>query len=185
MMQSTTRISWRNLTASPAIEELIERRIEALERFDPHIVSCNVVVEAPQKRQASARGFQVRVDLQVPGPNISVSRSVRQGHAADDLRIAVNTAFEAVERRLKEHKRKLVGQEVKHHSPILHGEIVELEPELGYGFLRADDGLEVYFQRDGLVNGNWKGLRLGDRLRFREIDGEKGPFAVDVACVGQ
>lgn len=184
-MQSPAQISWRNLQASPAIEELIRHRIEGLERFDPHIVGCNVVVEAPQKRHVTARGFQVRVDLQVSGPNISVSRSVRQGHAADDLRLAVNTAFEAVERRLKEHKRKLGSQEVKHHSPVLHGEIVELEPELGYGYLRADDGLEVYFQRDGLVSGNWKGLRLGDRLRFREMDGEKGPFAVDVAAVAE
>ncbi|MDO8986207.1 cold-shock protein [Cypionkella sp.] len=73
------------------------------------------------------------------------------------------------------------GQEVKPHPAILHGEIVELEPELGYGFLRADDGQEVYFQKDGLVTGAWADLAVGARLRFREQDGEKGPFAVDVA----
>jgi cold shock CspA family protein len=73
------------------------------------------------------------------------------------------------------------GHEVKHNPAILHGEIVELEPELGYGFVRADDGREVYFQKDGLVSGAWDDLGLGSRLRFRELDGEKGPFAVDVA----
>ena len=63
----------------------------------------------------------------------------------------------------------------------MHGEIVEIEPELGYGFVRANDGQEVYFQKDSLVDGDWDGLEVGARLRFREQDGEKGPFAVDVA----
>jgi cold shock CspA family protein len=117
----------------------------------------------------------------VPGPDLDVARTVRHGHAADDIVRAVNATFTALEKRIKETRRITAGQEVKHHPAILHGEIVEIEPELGYGFVRADNGQEVFFQRDGLVTGTWEDLSLGARLRFRERAGEKGLFAVDVA----
>ncbi len=63
---------------------------------------------------------------------------------------------------------------MKYHAAILHGVIVELEPQLGYGFVRADDGKQVYFQKDSLVSGDWNALEIGTRLRFREQDGENG-----------
>lgn len=48
--------------------------------------------------------------------------------------------------------------------------------------MRADDGKEVYFQKGSLVSGDWNALEIGTRLRFREQDGENGPFAVDVSA---
>lgn len=182
-MQTKPTISYRNLPSSAILDEIIHKRIDALEKFSSAIVGCHVVIEAPQKRRLNARGFEVRIHLEVPGPDLSVSRSVRQGDAQDDAKLAINSAFGALEKRLKEQKRKMNAQEVKHHPPILHGEIVELIGDQGYGYLRGDDGREVYFQRDSLVAGNWDRLGLGDRLRFREMDGEKGAFAVDVAVV--
>jgi len=86
-----------------------------------------------------------------------------------------------LKKRIKESRRIMGGHEVKHNPAILHGEIVELEPELGYGFVRADDRREVHCQKDGLASGTWDDLGLGARLRFREPEGEKGPFAADVA----
>ncbi len=100
---------------------------------------------------------------------------MRHGHAADDIVRAVNAIFTALEKRVRESRRVRAGQEVKHHPTILHGVIVELEPELGYGFLRADNGQEVFFQRDGLVTGTWEDLALGARLRFREQMGKRAP----------
>lgn len=66
--------------------------------------------------------------------------------------------------------------EIKHHPPVLHGEISTLEPELGYGYLRADDGREVHFQRDALTSDVWDHLAKGSRLRFREMQGERVPM---------
>lgn len=183
-MQRDPIITWRNVQRSEAVEAIIHKRIEAVERFCPDAVGLRVTLDAPQKPRHSARGFDVRLHLDLPGPDLDVARTVRHGHAADDIIRAVNAAFTALEKRIKEGRRVIGGQEVKHHPAILHGEIVELEPELGYGFLRADDGREFYFQKDGLVTGAWDGLDLGARLRFREEDGEKGPFAVDVAPAG-
>lgn len=180
-MQQEPVITWRNVQRSEAVETIIRKRIEAIERFCPNAVGLRVTLDAPQKPRHAARGFDVRLHLEVPGPDLNVARTVRHGHAADDIVRAVNATFTALEKRIKEGRRITAGQEVKHHPAILHGEIVELEPELGYGFVRADDGREVYFQKDGLVAGTWENLSQGARLRFREQDGEQGPFAVDVA----
>ena len=176
-------ITYRNAEHSPAVDELIRRRAQELGRFHDRIVGCDVVVEAPQKRRASGRIYHVRVTVRVPGPDVSVAGQASKGAAQQNLKLALNKAFTAAEHQLKESKRMMAGQEVKHHPPLRHGEITLLEPELGYGCLKADDGREVYFQRDSLVEGDWSTLAIGRRLRFREMDGEKGLFAVNVSVM--
>lgn len=176
-------ITWRNMPHSEAVDAIVRERFAAIARLEPRLIRGRVVFDAPHKRRVSGRGFDVRIHLELPGPDIDVARSVRQGEAADDVLRAVNAAFSALERRLKERRREKGGKEVKHHPPVLHGEVVELEPELGYGWLRADDGREVYFERDSLVHGQWERIALGDRLRFREMEGDKGPFAADVSVI--
>ncbi|MGJ8561797.1 MAG: HPF/RaiA family ribosome-associated protein [Litorimonas sp.] len=179
-MQIAPIISYRNIDPSPAVSELVTRRIGVLERISNRITGCEVTLDAPQKRKIHGRVFRARLNLHTPGPDFSVSREVAQGSARDDLLLAVNRAFSAAEKHLKRQKKKMGGVEVKHHPPILHGKITLIEPELGYGYLRADDGREVYFQRDSLTSDIWNDLENGERMKFREQDGEKGPFAVGV-----
>lgn len=176
-------IAWRHIDPSPAAESLILKRYGELAHFGKRIEGCDVIVEAPQKRKLNARGYSVRVTLRLPGPDITGSYQVAQGSARGDLTLALNRAFSAVEKQLKAQRRTMGGVEVKHHDPVLHGEITELERELGWGKLRADDGREVYFQKDALVHANWDDLALGTRLRFSERIGEKGPFATGVSVV--
>ena len=182
-MQSSPNVTFRGIDPSPAIEELIAERRARLERFHPGIVACDVVVEAAPKRKVHGRLFSVRVNLSLPGPAISVSSDAARGEAGEDIRLAINHAFSAVETKLKERKRTMGAVEVKHHPPILHGEVSELEPELGWGMIRADDGRSVYFQKDSLETGLWDAVAVGTRLRFRELQGEKGPYAAHVAVV--
>ena len=183
-MQREPILTWHNIPRSEAIESIVRKRIAAVEKFCPDAVGLRVTLDAPQKPRHAGRGFEVRLHLELPGPDLDVAHSVRHGHAADDLTRAVNAAFSALEQRVKESRRVIGALEVKHHPIVLHGEVVEIEPSLGYGFVRADDGREVYFQKDSLVVGDWDPLQCGSRLRFREQDGEKGPFAVDVAPAG-
>ena len=182
-MQIAPIISYRNIDPSPAVTELVNRRIGVLERISDRITGCDITLDAPQKRKIHGRVFRARVNLHIPGPDFSVSREVAQGSARDDLLLAVNRAFSAAEKHLKSQKKKMGRVEVKHHSPVQHGEITLIEPELGYGYLSADDGREVYFQRDSLTSDIWGELETGDRLRFREMEGEKGVYAVGVSRV--
>ncbi|WP_103764073.1 MULTISPECIES: HPF/RaiA family ribosome-associated protein [Roseovarius] len=179
-MQIDPIISYRNLDPSPAVSELVGRRITVLERISDRVTGCEVTLDAPQKRKPHGRVVRVRLNLHLPGLDFAVSRQVAQGSARDDLLLAVNRAFSAAEKHLKRQKKKMGGVDVKHHAPVLHGEITSIEPKLGYGYLRADDGREVYFQRDGFTSDVWDDLGTGDRLRFREEQGDKGLFAVSL-----
>lgn len=179
-MQIEPIISYHNIDHSPAVENLVRRRIKALERRDDQLTGCEVTMEAPQKRKRHGRVFQVRLNLHLPGPDVSISRESAQGSAQNDLILAVNRAFTAAEKALKKRKKKMDGIEVKHHPPVHHGEITELESELGYGWVQADDGRKVYFQRDSLTSDNWERLDKGTRLRFREMQGDKGAYAASV-----
>lgn len=176
-------ISWSNIAPAPGMEVLIRKRIAALDRYHPNITGCRVVVSAPNRRRHSAGGVDVRIHLELPGPDLDVARDVRHGSRSADALVAMNAAFNAPEDRLKVQSHKMGRQEVKHHPDVLHGEIVEIEPELGWGFVRADDGREVYFQSDAMPAVDWNRLAAGDRLRFREMEGDKGPFAVDLAAI--
>lgn len=182
-MQTDPIISYRNLDSSPAVQALIKKRISAVERINDRITGCEVILQAPQKRKLHGRIFKVRLNLHLPGPDLTISRTVAQGSAQDDLMLAVNRAFSAAEKQLKHQKKMMQAVEVKQHPPILHGEISVLEPELGWGYIEADDGREVYFQRDSLTTDVWDQLAKGTRLRFREFQGEKGAFAAAVTMV--
>ncbi|MBP0482188.1 HPF/RaiA family ribosome-associated protein [Sagittula salina] len=180
-MQIEPILSWRNLDPSDAVAELVARRIAVLERLHPRITGCEVVLEADQKRKAHGRVVKARLTLHIPGPDFHAERAVAQGSARGDLLLAVNRTFSAAEKHLKRQKKTMAGLEVKHHAPVLHGEVTQLEPELGWGTIRADDGQSVYFQRDSLTSDAWDQLEMGQRLRFREMMGEKGPYAVAVS----
>lgn len=179
-MQTAPVISYHNLDPSPAVDAIARRRTEKLERLFERIIGCDLSLEALQRRKRHGRTVRAHLVVHLPGPDLSVERTVAQSSAQDDLILAVNRVFSAVEKMLKRQK-KVMGQiEVKHHSPILHGEITLIEHDLGHGWLRADDGREVYFQKDALTRGDWSSLSVGTRLRFREMQGDKGPFATGV-----
>ncbi len=125
-MQTDPILSYHNIDASPAVESLIHRRIAMLQRRDDRITGCEVMMEAPQKKQRHGRVFRVRLNLRMPGPDLTISRKSAQGSAQDDLMMAVNRAFSAAEKALKRRKKVRGGVEVKHHPPVLHGAIVDL-----------------------------------------------------------
>lgn len=182
-MERPPSITFRNMQGSPEIEDHIRRRIDELEKTHPHVIGCDVVVEAPQKQHVTGTEFAVRITLSVPGPDIHVERHLGRSGASEDVNLAIHDAFDAARRKLKEQKREMGALEVKHHAPILHGVIDRLFEGEGYGFITADDGRELYFGRDHLVTGEWDKLRVGTKLRFREMEGDKGPFAANVAVL--
>ncbi|WP_193176691.1 HPF/RaiA family ribosome-associated protein [Oricola nitratireducens] len=180
-MQRPASITFRNMDKSAVLETHVHKRIGELEKAHPHIVGCDVVIEAPQKKKVTGTEFAVRLTISVPGPDIHVERHVGRSGAAEDANLAIHEAFDAARRILKEQKRKMGSVEVKHHDPVMHGTIDRLFEGEGYGFITSDDGNEVYFERDSMTNGDWDSLRVGTKLRFREMAGEKGPFAANVA----
>lgn len=184
-MPSWLQITFRNIDASPAVEAKIRERARELEQFFDRIVSCRVVIEAPNRRRHGDL-YHVRVDLKVPGHEIVVKRDPPEHHAHEDIYVAVRDSFDAVRRQLEDHVRRRRG-DVKVHEVPSHGRIANLIAEQDYGFINASDGGEVYFHRNAVANGGFEKLQVGDEVRFslHPAEGEKGPQASAVVPIGK
>jgi cold shock CspA family protein/ribosome-associated translation inhibitor RaiA len=180
-------ISWRHMDPSPALVSIITERARHLGRLHPGLLRLRAMLETPQAAHPrSGAEITVHLHLDLPGPDLDATASVRHSDIAENAVLAVDAAFGAIERQLRGHVDRLRhAQDVRLGPGVAHGTITELEPELGWGMLRADTGEEVYVQRDSLVAGRWDDLRPGARLRFRLRRGDKGPFATDVAPAGR
>jgi len=65
-------------------------------------------------------------------------------------------------------------------SPQLDGTVTRLVTDRGFGFIRANDGLEYFFHRSACED--YDDLRQGMPVTFRMGPGAKGPRAEDVRC---
>ncbi len=180
------QISFREMGPSPAVEAAIRERAERLDRFHPRVMSCRVVVEAPHRHQQKGKLYGIRVEVMVPGGEIAVTHEGRQNHAHEDVYVAVRDAFDAVGRLLEDRARKQRG-DVKSHGIPLHGKIVRLFPEEGYGFIETSEGEEVYFHRNAVTKPGFDKLQAGSEVRLvvAENEGDDGPQASTVTAVGK
>ncbi len=109
-MQNALTITFRHLDPSEAIETLVRQRFDDLEKLFPRIVSCGVVIEAPQKRKVSGREFKVHLKISIPGPDINVTSEGRDGVASENVNLAIHDAFDIAGRLLIERKQKMAGR---------------------------------------------------------------------------
>lgn len=184
-MQQPLQIVFRGMDPSDAVEAAIREKAEKLERFLDRIVSCRVVVEAPHRHKHKGKLYNIRVELDIPGGEIAVTRSGPQDHAHEDVYVAIRDAFDAA-RRLVEDRTRRMRDDVKIHVQPLHGKILRLFPGEGYGFVDTPDG-EVYFHRNSVVGAKFDDLKVGAEVRLVVTEGEsaKGPQASTVTPVGK
>lgn len=110
-MQRQIKITSRDFTLTPAIEDQIRLRSAALEQYWDRITGCEVTLEAPAVRHHRKGGpFVVRIRMLVPGGELEVNRQ-----SGDDFPLALREAFAAARRRIEDHAREL-RHEVKRHS---------------------------------------------------------------------
>jgi cold shock protein len=62
-------------------------------------------------------------------------------------------------------------------TPVPAGRIKKIIPDRGFGFVRADDGNEVFFHRTELTLVDFDQLEEGQVVEFDIVDSPKGPRA--------
>lgn len=181
-MQIEPEIAFRHVEPTEATEEQIREGIEVLEEMYDRLTSCRIMVELPDRRHRTGNLYHVRIHLTMPDNEIVVSRSPPEHSSHEDLSRAIGEAFDQAREQLIEHARRRRG-DVKAHEEPGHGRVVRLFPD--YGFIDSADGLEVYFHRNSLVDGDFDGLEQGDEVRFAVEQGDKGPQASSVHLTGR
>jgi len=68
-------------------------------------------------------------------------------------------------------------------GPKVKGRVKKLVPERGFGFVRGDDGKEVFFHRSGLGTNDYDSLSEGDVVEYVVQEGPRGPRAENVRSV--
>jgi len=182
-MQVPLQISFDGMSESDEVRRDIEGWTQQLEQFHDRITACHVVVSAPHRHGRQGRLYSVRIRISVPGREIVVDRDRHDSHAHEDVYVAVRDAFTAARRQLQDAARLRRGQ-VKAHATPPHGRVARLFADEGYGFIRTSDGRELYFHRNGVLEGGFDELAVGTEVRFRESSGDKGPSAYSVRPVG-
>ena len=183
-MRMTPTITFRGIEASPALETDIRRRLRRLETYHSGIIGCRVLVEFAQRHHARGNRFHVRIDLTVPGEEIAVthdtsSRDLETGPERKHAHVAVREAFEAARRRLQDYARRQRGSTKRSARPA-RGRIARLSSVDEHGYIEADDGHEVYFQRTSVLRDAFDRLGVDSRVTFVEEPGDKGPQASTV-----
>jgi ribosomal subunit interface protein len=176
------QITFHGVTQSDAIADYIAKRAEKLDTFYDRIQSCRVAVEAPHKHKHEGRPYRIRVDLAVPGSEIAVSRD-SSAVANEDVYAAIDAAFDDAQRRLQDYARLRRGDVKVHEEQSKHGNVTKLFPQEGYGFLQTEEGDELYFHRNSVLNEAWGRMQVGARVRYVEAEGDDGLHASTVVLL--
>jgi ribosomal subunit interface protein len=109
-MKLPLQIILRDIAQSEAVETAIREKVDKLDHFYPHIMSCRVTVEMPGKHKNQGKDFAIRIDITVPGSEIVVNKE-----HGEDIYVVLRDAFDAAKRQLEDYGRKQRG-DVKSHA---------------------------------------------------------------------
>lgn len=130
-MELPLQITYRELDPSDELSRLIREEAAKLDRYFDRIVSCRVVVEREQRHLRSGAPFHVRIDIGVPGDELTIGANpgfrmpaagdepARRRKSAEvaamykDPVLAVRDAFRRARRRLQDHARRGLGPHVR------------------------------------------------------------------------
>ena len=166
-MQIPVQITVRDIPQSEAVETRIRQKVQKLDEFYGHIISCRVVLEAPHRHKQQGKEYTLRIDIGVPGHEIVVNRDHHE-----DVYVALRDGFDSAMRQLGEYVHR-TRRETKKHAAEQVGRVLRLFPEDGVGFIAGPDGTEHYFDRASVVTPRFELLKEGDEVKFiEEIAGE-------------
>jgi len=183
-MHKPLQIAFRNMESSEFLDRLVREKVERLERFNPSIIGCRVVLEVPHRSPDSGKvPLGIAVEVEVPGRPLVVAKGEEdRREMKGDVTRVVNRTFEAIERQLSELQDMQDGVVKQHGATGESGVVVRLFPEQSYGFVEVKGSPDLYFTRNAVVGGVFDALRIGTLVLVTRAttEGPMGPQASSV-----
>jgi cold shock CspA family protein len=186
-MQTPVEIDFQGFPANERLRYCVDKNISTLERRFGRITACRVVIRGPSERHRNGGAFDITIRLSLPqGREVDIGRSekARADNRLLDPMVAVNDAFKRARRRLQDHARRMQGNVKSHDGPPI-ATVTRFDAAAGFGFLETQDGREIYFHKNSILEGGVRQLVPGTRVTFFEEMGEKGPQASTVRVLGK
>ena len=99
-MKSYADVVYRDFDASPALNDIIHKKVEKLHRFSDAIMHSRVVLESPHKHKHKGKLFRASIEIGLKGVPLTVTQDNPSVH------LAVKEAFAIAERKVKESTEK-------------------------------------------------------------------------------
>lgn len=180
IMETPVQIEFQGAEADPDARAAIDRHIAQLEERYGRVTAGRVVLKAPGGHHRTGGLYEITIRLALPdGREVNIGRTPQNDERHANVNFAINDAFKRARRQLQDQVRKLRGDVKQHDGPPL-GTVVELDPLGQFGFIETDDGREIYFHRNSVLNDAFARLAVNSRVTFAEDVGDKGPQASTV-----
>ena len=79
--------------------------------------------------------------------------------------------------------KRLLASMLTPQNRVAKGTIKWFSAQKGYGFIKAEDGKEVFVHHSAIQMAGFKSLHDGDGVEFEVEQGQRGPKAVNVVKV--
>jgi cold shock CspA family protein/ribosome-associated translation inhibitor RaiA len=184
-METALQIDFQGMDANPQIRAAITKHVAQLEERSGRITAGRVTVKAPGGHHRTGGLYEISIHLSLPeGREVNIGHTPQNDERYSDIDFALNDAFKRARRHLQDEVRKTQGQVKKHDGPPI-GTVSELDPLGEFGLIETNDGREIYFHRNSVLNGEFGKLDVGSRVTFAEEMGDKGPQASTVKPMGK
>jgi cold shock CspA family protein/ribosome-associated translation inhibitor RaiA len=183
IMQCPLQVTFRGIDHSDAIESIIQKRAERLDRFSEWITRCHITVDMPHQHRHRGNHFALHIVIETPLGQVAVIRDLSLDDGHKDFQSVVRDAFDTVTRLLENDLERQRGDVKAHQRHEPTGRVTRLLD--GYGFLAPVEGDEVYFHENSVVDCSYADLGVGDEVRFSLApeDSDQGARAASVQRV--
>ena len=112
-MEYLVQTTFRGLARTQALERTIKEQAATLIRYCPSLISCHALVDARHSRKHHGNGYNIRLELKVPGDFLVFNGNTAEANHEEDLYVAIHHAFKSSKRLLKEYSEKRRGKVVR------------------------------------------------------------------------
>jgi ribosomal subunit interface protein len=96
MMKPAVDVVYRDLDSSAALNEIITKKLEKLNRYTDQIVHSRVVLDIPHNHKHKGKQFRASIELDIKGHPVAITQD------DESIHVAVRDAFSSAERKVKQ-----------------------------------------------------------------------------------